>query len=69
MLVLPSFKPLKHTPSNAAVQIEALDEMLKPEELRKLEYGSTKPIWILTLDGHDGPRFPTRGNNLVSIFK
>ena len=62
-------KPLKHTPSNAAVQIEALDEMLKPEELRKLEYGSTKPIWILTLDGHDGPRFPTRGNNLVSIFK
>lgn len=62
-------KPLKHTPSNAAVQIEALDEMLKPEELLKLEYGSTKPIWILTLDGHDGPRFPTRGNNLVSIFK
>ena len=49
-------KSLKHTPSNASVQIEAVDEMLKTETMCKMDYGSTKPILILTRDGHDGPR-------------
>ncbi len=62
-------KSLKHTPSNASVQIEALDEMLKTEEMCKLGDGSTKPVLILTRDGHDGPRFPSTRNTLVSIFK
>ena len=62
-------KSLKHTPSNAAIQIEALDEMLKTEEMCKMNDGSTKPILILTRDGHDGPRFPTTRNTLINIFK
>ena len=62
-------KSLKHTRSNAYVHIEALDEMLKTEEMCKLANGSTKPILILTRDGHDGPRFPSTRNALFSIFK
>ena len=62
-------KSLKHTPSNAAIQIEALDEMLKSEAMCKGQDGSTKPILILTRDGHDGPRFPTTRNTLINIFK
>ncbi len=57
-------KSLKHTPSNTSVQIEALDELLKTEEMCKLEDGSTKPILILTRDGHDGPHFPSTRNTL-----
>ena len=37
-------KSLKHSQSNTAVQIEALDKMLKTEELCKFEDGSTKLI-------------------------
>ena len=62
-------KSLKHTPSNASVQIEALDELLKTEEMCKLEDGSTKPILILTRDGHDGPRFPSTRNTLAVSLK
>ena len=62
-------KSVKHKPSNAAVQIEALDEMLKTEKLSKLEDGSKTPILILTRDGNDRPRFPTTRNTLASIFK
>ena len=51
------------------MQIEALDEMLKTDELCKLEDGSTKPILILTQDGHDESRFRITRNTLASIFK
>ena len=46
-------KSLKHTPSNASIQIEALDSMLKNEEMCKTPEGLTKPILILSRDGHD----------------
>ena len=62
-------KSLNHTPSNASVQIGAVDEMLKTETMCKMDDGSTKPILILTRDGHDGPRFPSTRNTLASIFK
>ena len=51
------------------MQIEAVDEMLKTETMCKTDDGSTKPILILTRDGHDGPRFPSTRNTLASIFR
>ena len=51
------------------MQIEAADEMLKTETMCKMDDGSTKPILILTRDGHDGPRFPSTRNTLASIFQ
>ena len=51
------------------MQIEAVDEMLKTETMCKMDDGSTKPILILTQDGHDGPCFPSTRNTLASIFK
>ena len=39
-------KSLKHTRSNASVHIEALDEVLKTEEMCRMADGSTKPILI-----------------------
>ena len=62
-------KSLKHTRSNASVHIEALDEVLKSEEMCRMADGSTKPIPILTRDGHDGPKFPSTRNTLFNIFK
>ena len=62
-------KSLKHTHSNASIQIEALDSMLKNEEMCKTSEGLTKPILILSRDGHDGPRFPTTRDTLGKIFK
>ena len=62
-------KSLKHTPSNASIQIEALDKMLKSEEMCKSADGLTKPILILTRDGHDGPRFPSTRDTLATVFK
>ena len=62
-------KSLKHTRSNASVHIEALDEVLKTEEMCRMAAGSTKPIRILTRDGHDGPKFPSTRNTLFNIFK
>ena len=61
-------KLLKHTASNASIQIEALDSMLRSEEMCKTDDGVTKPILILTRDGHDGPRFPATRQTLVKIF-
>ena len=43
--------------------------MLETETMCKMDDGSTKPILILTLDGHDGPRFTSTRNSLASIFK
>ena len=51
------------------MQIEAVDEMLKTETMCKMDDGSTKPILILTRDGHDGPRLLSTRNTLASIFK
>ena len=62
-------KSMKHTPSNASLQIEAVDEMLETETMCKMNDGSTKPILILTLDGNDGPRFTSTRNSLASILK
>ena len=61
-------KSLKHTPSNASIQIEALDSMLRSEEMCKTDGGVTKPILILTRDGHDGPLFPATRQTLAKIF-
>ena len=63
-------KFLKHTPSNAAVQIKFLEEMLdKYVEFTKSTDGKVKPVLIITRDGHNGPRFPTTRNTLAVIFK
>ena len=43
--------------------------MLKNEEMCKTSEGLTKPILILSRDGHDGPRFPTTRDTLGKIFK
>ena len=43
--------------------------MLETEEICRMAEGSTKPILILTRDGHDGPRFPSTRNTLSKIFK
>ena len=61
-------KSLKHTPSNAAIQIEALDSMLQNESMCRKD-GLTKPILILSRDGHDGPRFPSTRDTLATVFK
>ena len=61
-------KSLKHSPSSASIQIEALDSMLRSEEMCKTDDGVTKPILTLTRDGHDGPRFPATRQTLVKIF-
>ena len=61
-------KSLKHTPSNASIQIEALDSMLRSEEMCKTDGGVIKPILILTRDGYDGPRFPGTRQTLTKIF-
>ena len=31
--------------------------------------GQSKPIWIFSRDGHDGPRFPTSRQTLIKLFK
>ena len=61
-------KSLKHTPSNASIQIEALDSMLRSKEICKTDGGAAKPILILTRDGHDGPQFPAMRPTLGKIF-
>ena len=61
-------KPLKHTPSNASIEIKVLDSMLRSEEMCKTDGEVTKPILILTRDGHDGPRFPATRQTLAKIF-
>ena len=61
-------KSLKHTPSNASIQIEALDSMLRSKEMCKTDGEVTKPILILTRNGHDGPQFPATRQTLAKIF-
>ena len=62
-------KSLKHTPSNASIQIEALERMLTEEDVCKMEDGLTKPVLILSRDGADGPRFPSTRDTVATIFK
>ena len=61
-------KSLKHTPSDASIQVEAHDSILRSEEMCKTDDGVTKPILILTRDGHDGPRFPATRQTSAKIF-
>ena len=61
-------KPLKHAPSNAFIEIKALHSMLRSEEMCKTDGGVTKPILILTRDGHYGPHFPATRQILAKIF-
>ena len=62
-------KSLKHTSSNAFVQAELVNEAIDKEPAyTQTEDGLTKPVLIMTVDGHDGPRFPSTRAVLSSLF-
>lgn len=66
-------KSLKHTSSNAFIQAELIDEVSDSEpdftQVKIDDKIATKPVLILTSDGHDGPRFPTTRAVMATIFK
>ena len=66
-------KSLKHTNSNAFIQAELINEVLdsEPDFTQNTinDAVTTKPVLIITSDGHDGPRFPTNRAVLATILR
>ena len=66
-----SIRSLKHDKADSYSCMEDLEHIIGLEQFKPfLKHDEkVKPIWVLTRDGHDGPRFPTTRQTLIKFFQ